>query len=209
METATQTKTVTLTAKQFRDIASLGSLTSGDSGRPLLTGVHVIVKDNKLTAEATDSYVLGQLQRDVIGDDLEALIPAKYLDKVSKAMGKKFFGEVTIETHSIDITVSYNNGAVQAYGERLIDGTYPNTATLFSGALDKIGKESVREAGAITTAFNLDIMTRIAKVCPWNSKELRTTELYVTDSRSAMLIKAKDKEEQQDTTVLLMPLMIK
>ncbi len=71
----------TITMRDLQAITRISNAASKDSGRPILTGVHLEVEDDKLVAVATDSYVLAKTEVDNPGwpKDMTVLVPALQL----------------------------------------------------------------------------------------------------------------------------------
>jgi DNA polymerase III sliding clamp (beta) subunit (PCNA family) len=207
MDTTTKTQTVEISAEFLREIATLATVASSDNTKPILTGIHVSVQGNVLTATATDSYYLARMKRTVIGDDLETLIPAAYLTQLSKAMGKKFTGTVQIEINGLDVSATYNDGSAQTIGSRVINGTYPNVDSLINDNETEIANETVRAANDHTVALDLNRLATLSKVYPWSAKApTMATKIWVTSPNKAIKISAE--LDRRVTTVLLMPVRV-
>ena len=199
MQTETQIQTITISAKYLRQIATLDAMTSSDAARPLLTGIHLKTENGTLTATATDSYQLAFMRRQVAGE-INALVPGAYLVRISKELGKKYNGDVTITRDGCKITAELPTATLTDW---VIDGTYPNCQSLISTAENAMNQDRNTAAGEATTALDINLLARVAKLYPYNEKRQRASgKIYVSDSTSAVII------EHKDVTVLQMPVRI-
>ncbi len=100
---------------------------SRDESRPVLTGILVRFEGNKLVMAATDSYRMAvkETELESAGPDLEAIIPARALQELSRVAGG---------AESISLGVNENHvvfGAGDAWlTTRRIDGQFPNVRQL-------------------------------------------------------------------------------
>ncbi len=98
-----------------------------DEGRPILTGVMIIIKDEMLTFTATDGYRLSKEQVEITGkkDKQQIIIPARTLLEVIRIAQE-------LKVEEIDFSVINNkNQVVFSIGNalvftRLIDGEFPD-----------------------------------------------------------------------------------
>lgn len=102
--------------------------------RLVLTGVKFAVKDNEMSATATDSFRLAKriTTLDENYQSQEMLIPSKALDELCKIIEDKN-SEVTLHVTSNKVLVKYQN---ISFMTRLIEGRYPDTTSLVSAPYD-------------------------------------------------------------------------
>ncbi|MCF0113731.1 MAG: DNA polymerase III subunit beta, partial [Erysipelotrichaceae bacterium] len=94
--------------------------------RPVLMGVHVILKDHLLTCIATDSFRLSRKQMPLDTDvNTEITIPASTLNDIAKIVEKD--EPITIATDGKKAQFYIDSYLVQT---RLLDGSYPETDRL-------------------------------------------------------------------------------
>lgn len=102
---------------------------SKQESRPILTGVHMVAKEDKLLIEATDSHTLSQKdlpKPENITTDLDIVIPTASIKQLQQLTGD-------------NLLFSYDQtGAIFKTGDttlttRLIEGHYPNTDRLLGG----------------------------------------------------------------------------
>ena len=102
--------------------------------RPVLTGVNLKANDNKLYANATDSY---RLASKVINLDsnlnFNITIPCKYLLEIYHAINNE--KEVTIAIDNQKISFLFNNTLIQT---RLLDDEFPDTSRLLPNEFTQI-----------------------------------------------------------------------
>ncbi|MDR1012919.1 MAG: DNA polymerase III subunit beta, partial [Lactobacillales bacterium] len=97
--------------------------------RPILTGVHLSLTDNKqLTATATDSHRLSRQEIQLLepGENFDIVIPGKNLKEISSI----FMNEeeiIEIQIHKNQIVFETKN---IRYYSRLLEGNYPETKKL-------------------------------------------------------------------------------
>ena len=100
---------------------------SRDESRPVLTGILAQFEGTKLTMAATDSYRMSvkETQLESGGVELEAIIPARALDEVTR---------IAVGAETVQLGVNENHvifGAGNAWlTTRRIDGQFPNVAQL-------------------------------------------------------------------------------
>ncbi|MCD2257160.1 DNA polymerase III subunit beta [Agrilactobacillus fermenti] len=102
---------------------------SNQESRPILTGVHILVKDNQLLAVATDSHRLSQRKLEINngqGLEYDVIIPGKSLTELSKI--------ITDDLEEVDLRITENQvlftaGPIKFYS-RLLEGNYPDTDRL-------------------------------------------------------------------------------
>jgi len=104
-------------------IDKVGRAASRDESRPVLTGVLVKFEGEQLIMAATDSYRLAVKETALTasGPDLEAIIPARALQELSRLIGSAESVELGVhENHII-----FSSGDVWLTSRR-IDGQFPN-----------------------------------------------------------------------------------
>ncbi|MGO2082719.1 DNA polymerase III subunit beta [Vagococcus sp.] len=96
--------------------------------RPILTGVHMILKNNQLLAVATDSHRLSQRMIEVEGDnqDFDVVIPGKSLQELSRTFKDE---EDLVSILMMDNQVLFKTENMLFYS-RLLEGNYPDTDRL-------------------------------------------------------------------------------
>jgi DNA polymerase-3 subunit beta len=106
---------------------------SRDESRPVLTGILVRFEGGKLVMAATDSYRLSVKETDLEGGapDLEAIIPARALQELSRLAGE---GD-TIELGHQENHVVFGLGSAWLTTRR-IDGQFPNYRQLLPEAFE-------------------------------------------------------------------------
>ncbi|MDY5973645.1 DNA polymerase III subunit beta [Streptococcus hyovaginalis] len=102
---------------------------STQESRPILTGVHFVLTDNKqLKTVATDSHRLSQrkLVLETAGDDFNVVIPSRSL--------REFTAVFTDEIEKVEVFFSNNQILFRSeyisFYTRLLEGTYPDTDRL-------------------------------------------------------------------------------
>lgn len=97
--------------------------------RPILTGIHLEIKDGQLLAVATDSHRLSQRKLTLNGDsaaDYDIIVPGQSMNELAKMLGDL--------SEDIEIQISENQilfilGNTSFYS-RLLEGNYPDTERL-------------------------------------------------------------------------------
>jgi DNA polymerase-3 subunit beta len=110
-------------AALLETIHKVGRAASRDESRPVLTGVLVKFEGEQLIMAATDSYRLAVKETSLTtsGPDLEAIIPARALQELSRLAGSAETVELGVhENHII-----FSSGDVWLTSRR-IDGQFPN-----------------------------------------------------------------------------------
>lgn len=96
--------------------------------KPILTGVNIRIKENKLLAVATDSFRLSKkeavLNKEYL--DTNIIIPAKSLNEFYKIIDDN---EKDVEIHLEQNAILFKNGNVM-FQTRLLEGNYPETSRL-------------------------------------------------------------------------------
>lgn len=109
-------------------INETGFAVSTQESRPILTGVHFALADQKLTAVATDSHRLSQrtLTMQQAPTSFSIVIPGKNLIELSRALSDE---ETTVELSIMENQVVFKTQTMYFYS-RLLEGNYPDTNRL-------------------------------------------------------------------------------
>lgn len=120
--------------------------TASSEKKPILTGVHLKLDGNKLTAVATDSFRLSQTILDVSEYNPFAItVPNKSLDELLKALDN-YNENVTLYFSVNKLLVKFKNVLFQT---RLLDGNYPDTSRLIPASYPiviKFNKDELLDA---------------------------------------------------------------
>lgn len=121
---------LTLSADILKQVISQTVIAvSNQESRPILTGVHLKVNDQLLSAVATDSHRLSQRKLTLENTqnlEYDVIIPGKSLTELAKIL--------TEDIEEVDLRITENQvlftaGTIQFYS-RLLEGTYPDTDRL-------------------------------------------------------------------------------
>ena len=102
---------------------------STQESRPLLTGVHLTIKNGKLHAVATDSHRLSQRKVKLSGAediDYDIIVPGRSLVELSRMIADST-GSLEIQIAENQILFNFDN---TAFYSRLLEGMYPDTDRL-------------------------------------------------------------------------------
>lgn len=122
--------TITLQADVFSEMINETVIAvSNQESRPILTGIHFTIENNKLTAVATDSHRLSQRiinLHEAVKMPEDIIIPGKSLLELSRMLDEE------IDTITLQIS---ENQALFTFDEtlfytRLLEGLYPDTSRL-------------------------------------------------------------------------------
>ena len=106
---------------------------SQHESRPILTGVHFVLENQKLLAVATDSHRLSQriipMEQ---GGAFNIVIPGKSLVELSRSLGDK---EEDVEISIMENQVLFKTNNMLFYS-RLLEGNYPDTNRLIPTSFD-------------------------------------------------------------------------
>ncbi|KRM96984.1 DNA-directed DNA polymerase III subunit beta [Liquorilactobacillus aquaticus DSM 21051] len=102
---------------------------SNQESRPILTGIHLVIKNNKLMAVATDSHRLSQRKITIDSEqdnDYDIIVPGKSLNELAKMLPE--------DSSDVELRISENQilfvfGKTSFYS-RLLEGNYPDTERL-------------------------------------------------------------------------------
>ena len=148
---------ITLRREQFLALQSMAHLASKDRTAPILMAVHLTVDGHGWIAEATDRYVLGRLDGEIVTSDLSegesvtATIPAQWLLGLKPP---RSVSEVALTLTPYDVGVSWNgaqNSALHVAGE------YPDLSRLMAAG---------PPVPADTLSFRMSDLALFAKVTP-------------------------------------------
>jgi DNA polymerase-3 subunit beta len=124
------TDTVKLAGDLFKEIIGQTVIAvSNQESRPILTGVHFVLKGTQLMAVATDSHRLAQRKvqlPEAIAQRYDVIIPGKSLTELSRMISD---GSETVELRIAENQVLFILGETWFYS-RLLEGNYPETSRL-------------------------------------------------------------------------------
>lgn len=108
---------------------------SQHESRPILTGVHFVLKNQVLLAVATDSHRLSQrkLPLENTDEQFDIVIPGKSLIELSRSYGDN--EEAMIAIRMMDNQVLFETENMKFYS-RLLEGTYPETDRLIPSSFN-------------------------------------------------------------------------
>ncbi|MDE5715178.1 MAG: DNA polymerase III subunit beta [Anaeroplasmataceae bacterium] len=136
-----------LPAERIRTLIKQTSFATATSEKkPILTGVHLKLEDNRLTAIATDSFRLSQTIMEINDyKPFNITVPNKSLDELAKAIDN--YNENVHLYFSVNkLLVKFKNVLFQT---RLLDGNYPDTSKLIPSSypiIIKFNKDELLEA---------------------------------------------------------------
>ena len=109
---------------------------SKQESRPILAGVHMMLKDGVLTAVATDSHRLAQrkvvLENIDNGIDFDVIIPGKSMEELS-GMISDVHEDVQMQVTENQVLFIFGN---THFYSRLLEGNYPETSQLIPQTAD-------------------------------------------------------------------------
>ena len=119
-----------LSTKTLKDIIGKTAFAaSSQESRPILTGVHFVLKDHKqLKTVATDSHRMSQklVTLEKAGDDFDVVIPSRSLREFTSVFSDQI---ETIEIFFSNNQLLFRSEHISLY-TRLLEGTYPDTDRL-------------------------------------------------------------------------------
>ena len=152
-------KPIVFDAKNLKAIIKQTTFaTSTVENRPILTGVNLKVKENKLIAVSTDSFRLSQKQIIIPEDfgNINIIVPGKSLDELLKVIENE---NENVELHLDNNKVLFKLGNV-LFQSRLLEGNYPETSRLIPSEFP------------IVLQFNKeDLISRIERAALLSNKE--------------------------------------
>ena len=136
---------IKLTAGNFKEIVNQTVFaTSQQESKPLLTGINLKIIGNSLECVATDSYRLARKVvkfNDFSNSSINLVIPARNVNEFVKLTVED---EETIELHYFSNKVLFKYKDIQ-FQSSLLNGTYPNTDSLFPNEFESIYKVNTNE----------------------------------------------------------------
>ncbi|WP_122645976.1 DNA polymerase III subunit beta [Enterococcus mediterraneensis] len=107
---------------------------SQHESRPILTGVHFVLEDQKLLAVATDSHRLSQrvIPIEQAASDFNIVIPGKSLTELSRSLSDE---EEIVEISIMENQVLFKTENMLFYS-RLLEGNYPDTNRLIPASFN-------------------------------------------------------------------------
>lgn len=101
---------IELTKNQGLTLATLGAFNSREKFTPVLTETLVTIKDNTLTAMATDRFAAVKFTDDFIADDVEFRLTANLTKFLKTNLVKAYSGEILIDVDGAAVTITLSNG---------------------------------------------------------------------------------------------------
>ncbi|MDF7637559.1 DNA polymerase III subunit beta [Leuconostocaceae bacterium ESL0958] len=150
-----------ISAAQLVDIIAQTKISaSTQESRPILTGIHLVLKGNQIKAVTTDSHRLSQRIVTLIGTDTAAdaavIIPAKAFNELQSLLE----GENRVELKLSANQAVFSFGQTTFYS-RILEGNYPATDRLIpSEATTEIKIDAGTLSGAIDRASLLSHESR-------------------------------------------------
>lgn len=127
--------TIKLAPDLLRDVIEQTRIAvSKQESRPILTGIHVVLADNVMTAVATDSHRLAQRKVQVnTGDNnYDFVIPGNSMTELSRM--------ITDEKDDVELQIAENQVLFKfgnsLFYSRLLEGNYPETSRLIPDSAD-------------------------------------------------------------------------
>jgi hypothetical protein len=180
------------TEQQIKSIISLANI-AGDKKDPLaLQSIKVAVVENKLTALATNRYVIGQIAYgDVDEEDVSYLLSPEHLLFLKTAKGN-----VTVDVVETDLVITHSGNT---HRSAFLVGNYPNVAELltqFDNGENIPNNDPVR--------LDLGLLSKVSKIIGTNPKDKATFDFYTkgkseTNKPSPLVLK------RDNITILFQP----
>ncbi|UDM32172.1 DNA polymerase III subunit beta [Lentilactobacillus laojiaonis] len=153
--------TISLNTDLIKEIISQTVIAvSNQESRPILTGVHFLIKDSQLLAVATDSHRLSQRKvtlNEPINGDYNFVIPGKSLSELSKMLDETQ-KEIQLSINENQALFMFDN---TLFYSRLLEGNYPDTSRLIPDSFDtKVQFETSALLSAIERASLLSHESR-------------------------------------------------
>lgn len=163
----TTLREITLPLSTARSIGSMAVLLApAKSVTPALELLKLSVSEYRITAYATDRYVLGRLDVDDV-DDVFGVPGDYYLDaQALKLMASTKAGSITIKHGETHFTVSNYSTSVSV---PIFLGTYPPIEGLIPETVDAVA------TGA--TNFNVNLLTKLTKLVSRDGKKIENWKL--------------------------------
>lgn len=157
-EAKTQTITVTVPALDvINALKNAAPFAEKNGFAPILSGIHLVVRDGQLLAEATDRYKVGQIKigkpEDVahLSDDdgrgvSLGVVPAGDVKAIEAALkspmknGPEFSATITVEDGIMTFECEFSGGRARPF---LISGEFPSVHKLFEGEVGDAGHVAI------------------------------------------------------------------
>lgn len=199
---ATETTSVTMTAREFRHLSTIAHYAGSGDVRPILTYVRLTTTGDNCEATATDSFTLARISVDIVeSSGTETIcVPAESLTRAAKSFAKNKRADeslVTITSDGDTITIT-SNATADVIGAPTLLETYPDTDSLIPAA---------RGISEVPSGISLNpyFLAKLAKLYPWNeNKGTGAVVRTITDNSRPVLIQSPDEK----TTVLQMPIRL-
>lgn len=171
--------------------------TATSEKKPILTGVHLKLMGNRLTAVATDSFRLSQTILEVPEySPFQITIPNKSLDEMYKALDN-FNGDISLYFAVNKLLIKYKNVLFQT---RLLDGNYPDTSKLIPPSYPIVIKFHKDEL--------LDAVERVSLLSPRekvSDREVAYSIIKLTVSKDHLVTISTTNSAVGDATEELIP----
>jgi DNA polymerase-3 subunit beta len=108
---------------------------STQESRPILTGINISIKENKLDAIATDSYRLSKkivILKNAIDNEVNIVVPGRNLIELNKILNEE---DEDIEMHIFSNKILFKFDHI-LFQSRVLNGTYPNVSNLIPEKFD-------------------------------------------------------------------------
>lgn len=127
--------TINISADLLRDVIEQTRIAvSKQESRPILTGIHVHLADDQLTAVATDSHRLAQRQVSVPtnGQSYDVVIPGNSMTELARMIAD-VKDDVQLQIAENQVLFQFDNAL---FYSRLLEGMYPETSRLIPDSSD-------------------------------------------------------------------------
>lgn len=127
--------TITISADLLRDVIEQTRIAvSKQESRPILTGIHVHLADDQLTAVATDSHRLAQRKVSVPtnGQSYDVVIPGNSMTELARMIAD-VKDDVQLQIAENQVLFQFGNAL---FYSRLLEGMYPETSRLIPDSAD-------------------------------------------------------------------------
>lgn len=162
-------------------IAETAFAASTQESRPILTGIHLVLTDNKdFKAVATDSHRMSQrkLILEKAGDNFDVVLPSRSLREFSGVFGDDV---ETVEVFFSSSQVLFRSETTSFY-TRLLEGNYPDT--------DRLLSKTFETETRFSTAKLRQAMERAHLVS--NASQNGTVKLEITGSQVTALVNSPE-----------------
>lgn len=160
-----------LSSKTLKEALAATIFAASDSeSRPILTGVNFQLVDGTLVCTATDSHRLSKRNVQIsstTATELNAVVPKKSLNDISKLLGDDSDGEVTVAFTANQVVFQFGNTVVFS---RLLEGNYPDVSKLIPTEATTIVQtnkrlflDAIERAGLLTSSANNHVVKLTTK----------------------------------------------